>query len=67
VQDRAALLLVNLTRFYLGNRRAIQVKLMQDLPAYDRWLLASYRRSSFVGHVQSATEKSVVYGYNAAL
>ena len=61
---KAAVILVNATRWYLGQRRPIQIKLMNDLPSGDRWLLASYRRVDFKGHVQSATEKSVVYGYN---
>jgi len=64
--NRACLILVNTTRFYVGNRRPIQVKLMQDLPYHDRWLLASYRRVAFAGHAQSATEASVVYGLNIA-
>jgi hypothetical protein len=63
---QAGLILVNATRFYLGTRRPIQVKLMQDLPANDRWLLASYRRWAFAGHTQGASETSVVYGLNIA-
>jgi HK97 family phage major capsid protein len=63
---QAGLILVNTTRFYVGNRRPIQVKLMQDLPYHDRWLMASYRRVAFAGHAQSATEASVVYGINIA-
>ncbi len=59
-----AMLLVNRTRWYLGQRRPIMVKLMQDVPTYDRWLLASYQRIAFVGHTQSATEVSVTYGIN---
>jgi len=59
-----AMLLVNRTRWYLGQRRPIMVKLMQDVPTYDRWLLASYQRIAFVGHVQSASEVSVTYGIN---
>jgi len=39
----------------------------QDLPAYDRWLMASYQRKDFVGHAQSAAEVSAVYGYNVGL
>lgn len=65
--NRGAVLLVNTTRWYLGQRRPIRVKLMSDLPSQDRWLLASYRRVDFKGHTQSATEKSVVYGYNVTL
>lgn len=62
--DRASILLVNESRWYLGQRRPIKVKLMMDLPKDDRWLLASYQRKDFQGHVQGAVEKSVVYGYN---
>ena len=57
------LLLVNKTRFYYGQRRAIQVKMMVDLPKDDRVLLASYQRKDFKGHSQSATETSVIYGF----
>jgi HK97 family phage major capsid protein len=66
VTDRAGVLLVNTTRWYLGQRRPIRVKLMQDLPKDDRWLLASYQRKDFKGHTQGAVEKSVIYGYNLA-
>lgn len=64
--NRAAILLVNTTRWYHGQRRPIQVKLQQSLPADDKWLLASYQRKTFVGHPQGAVEKSVAYGYNIA-
>lgn len=63
---RAALSLVNVRRGYVGQKRPIRVKLMPDLPGSDRWLLASYRRVDFKTHAQSATEKSIVYGYNIA-
>jgi HK97 family phage major capsid protein len=63
---RAGLIIVNTTRFMVGQRRPIKVKLMPDLPGSDRWLLASYRRVTFKGHAQGAVEKSVVYGYNIA-
>lgn len=65
--NKAGLVLVRADRFMIGNRRPIKVKLMEDLPGNDRWLLASYRRVDFKGHTQSATEKSVGYGYNIAL
>lgn len=64
--NRMGILLVNLTRWYLGIRRPIQVKVVQDLPYHDRWLLASYRRVAFTGQTQGAVEKSVAYGYNIA-
>jgi hypothetical protein len=64
--DRGGVLLVNTKRFLFGTRRPIKVKLQQSNPNSDLWWLASYRRVDFKGHAQSATEKSVVYGYNAA-
>ena len=63
---RAGILMVNAKRWYMGQRRPIKVKVMPSLPAQDQWLMASYRRVDFQGHAQSATEKSVVYGYNIA-
>ncbi len=63
---RMGILLVNLSRWYIGNRRPIQVKVMMDLPYHDRWLIASYRRVAFKGFTQGAVEKGVVYGYNIA-
>lgn len=61
---KAGILLVNTSRFYFGTRRPIKVKLQQSNPNQDMWWLASYRRVDYKGHTQSATEKSVVYGYN---
>jgi HK97 family phage major capsid protein len=60
-------LLVNKSRFYVGQRAPIYVKAQADLPALDRYLLASYQRKIFVGLPQSASERSVVYGFKAAL
>jgi hypothetical protein len=34
---------------------------------YDRYQLVSYQRADFKGHVQSATEKGVIYGVNVTL
>jgi hypothetical protein len=65
--NRSGILLVNTRRFYVGMRRPIRVKIMEDLPNQDRWLLASYQRKDFQGFVQSATETSVSYGYNVAV
>lgn len=64
---KGGILLVNKSRWYLGTRRPIVTKVMQDLPSYDRWLMASYQRKDFVGHAQSASETSVAYGYNITL
>lgn len=64
---RGGILLVNESRWYVGQRRPIRVMAMQDLPYQDRFLIASYQRKDFQGHVQDATETSVVYGYNIAL
>lgn len=65
--DRGSIILVNKSRWFLAQRRAIKVKLVQDLPNHDRWLLASYQRVDFKGHAQDAGEVSVVLGYNIAL
>ena len=65
--NRGGVIIVNLKRFYVGQRRPIKVKLMPSLPAEDKMLLASYRRVDYKGHTQSAAEKSVVYGYNVAI
>lgn len=62
--DKAGVLLVNENRWYVGKRRPIKIMLSQDLPSQDRMLLASYQRKDFQGHAQSASEVSVVYGYN---
>ncbi len=63
---RTGLLLVNHRRWYRGIRRPIRVKVMPDLAQHDRWQLASYSRTAFTGHAQSAAEVSVAYGYNVA-
>ena len=65
--NRAGLVLVNKTRWYVATRRPIKVKIQEDLVDQDRWLMASYQRKDFKGHVQSASEVSVSYGYNIAL
>jgi hypothetical protein len=62
--DKTVCHLVNLKRFWVGMRRSIQTRVMQDLPYQDRWLLASYQRLDFKGHAQSATEVSTVVGRN---
>ena len=65
---KGGLLLVNKTRFYLGRRRPIRVRVAADSRAeYDRYQLVSYQRADFKGHVQSATETSVIYGVNVTL
>lgn len=64
---RTAIVLVNMRRWWVGTRRPIRVKIMEDLANQDRWLLASYQRKDFQGFAQSATEISVSYGYNIAV
>ena len=64
---RSGILLVNMRRWYLGMRRPIRVKIQEDLPGQDRWLLASYQRKDFQGFAQSATEVSVSYGLNISV
>ncbi len=65
--NRTGILLVNMRRWWVGTRRPIRVKIQEDLPGQDRWLLASYQRKDFQGHVQSASEVSVCYGINIAV
>ena len=64
--DRAGLLLLNKTRFYFGTRRPIRLALREAKSADDRYEIASYSRTDFVGHAQSASEVSVSYGVNIA-
>lgn len=57
--------LVNHSRFMNGMRRPIRVRAVMDpTPPADRWLVASWQRADFQGHVQSATEVSSALGYN---
>lgn len=65
--NRTGILLVNMTRWWVGQRRPIRVKIQEDMPNQDRWLLASYQRLDFKGFAQSATEISTAYGYNIAV
>jgi HK97 family phage major capsid protein len=64
---KGGILLVNASRFYVGMRRAPQLRIIQDLPNYDRYLMAAYQRLDFQGHSQGASEASVCYGYNITL
>jgi HK97 family phage major capsid protein len=65
--NRSRIVLVNHRRFYMGQRRPIRVKAVMDpTPPADGWLIASWWRGDFKGHVQSATEVSSVLGYNIA-
>lgn len=63
-ETTTGLLLVNRQRFFMGTRRPVRVRLQPDLPYHDRWLISSYSRKDYQGHVQDATETSVIYGYN---
>lgn len=65
--SKASILLVNHRRFYVGVRRPLEVRLQMALPNQDQWMLASYQRKAFKGHAQSASEMSVVYGYNVSI
>lgn len=74
---RTAVHLANITRFYIGRRRPIRVRVMQDARAeYDRYQLASYQRLDFKGHKQAgqtyasgstSTERSSILGINVAV
>lgn len=66
--NNSAILLVNKTRFFLGKRRPIRIRVAMDSnAAYDRWQMAAYARYDFQGHVQSATEKSVIIGVDVSV
>lgn len=65
--NRAGIVMLNTRRWWVGVRRPIMVKAMNDLPGYDRFLLASYQRKAFEGIPQGADETSVVYGFNVAV
>jgi HK97 family phage major capsid protein len=65
---KSSILLVNKTRFMMGRRRPIRVRVAMDSnAAYDRWQMASYSRYDFKGHVQNATEKSVILGIDVSI
>lgn len=74
---KTAIHLVNLERFYLGQKRPIRVKVQDDSRIeFDRVQLVSYQRVAFVGHKQAgsayasgstSTEKSTVLGINIAV
>ena len=63
-QTNPMILGVNSTRFKLGRRRPIRVRVEQDKADYDRMLVASYSRYDFVGFDQGAAEVSVASGIN---
>ncbi len=77
VSTKTAIHLANITRFYIGRRRPIRVRVMQDARAeYDRWQLASYQRLDFKGHKQAgqtyasgstSTERSAILGINVSV
>lgn len=64
--DRTGLLLVRKDRFYFATRRPVRLALREAKSADDRYEIASYSRTDFVGMPQSATEVSVAYGVNVA-
>jgi HK97 family phage major capsid protein len=64
---KGSVVLVNRSRFFYGVRRAIRIRLVQDLPSHDRWLLHSSQRIDYKGLAQSASEVSVVYGINVTI
>lgn len=65
--DRSVITVANRTRFFKGQRRAIRVKLTaHPVPPNDQWLMASWQRADWKGHVQDASEVSVVLGFNIA-
>jgi HK97 family phage major capsid protein len=65
--NNSGLLLVNKNRFMIGRRRPITLRIMQNLPNVDSWMLASYQRAAFAGVAQSAAEVSVIYGVDVTV
>ena len=65
--DKGLVHLVNMKRFWVGMRRAIVVRVMQDLADFDRWLLSSYSRIDFKGRTQDADEVSTVVGIDVTI
>jgi hypothetical protein len=68
---KASMLMVNRKRFYLGMRRAIQVKVEQFRTQYDAWDMVSFCRKAFQGVLaadaaNADTEQSVTLLYNIA-
>ena len=62
--DTTAVLLVNHRRFFTSTRRSIRLRVEQDQPDYDRWLMSSYSRRDYQGLTQDMDEVSVTYGHN---
>lgn len=60
--DKGVMHLVNKRRYFTGMRRPIRIRVMQDLPNEDRWLLSSLSRWDIQGHPQDADEVSTVIG-----
>jgi hypothetical protein len=63
--DNTAVHLVNMRRWMVGARRAIQLKIMMDLPDQDRWKMASYQRVDF--KPVAASEKSSILGVDVSI
>lgn len=63
----STLQLVNRRRFYWGVRRPLRTRVtFHPVPPNDQWLMASWSRVDFQGHVQDAGEVSCVVGINIA-
>ena len=61
-EDRTVIHAINRKRSWLGIRRPIRTRIMQDLADQDRWLMASYQRMDFQALPQGASETSIVTG-----
>lgn len=71
---RTVMHLANITRYMIGRRRPIRVRVQQDSRLeFDRYQLASYQRLDFQGHKQAgtayasgtvSTERSTILGIN---
>jgi hypothetical protein len=63
-QTKTCILLFKKSRFKNFVRQAIKVWAAPSLPSSDIMLMTAKMRLSFAGNPQSATEKSIVMGYN---
>ena len=68
---KASMILVNRKRFYVGMRRAVEIRVEKNRTAFDAWDMVSFRRSAFEGVLKAdgsnaSVEKSVALLYNIA-
>lgn len=60
---KGGILVVNLSRFLLGNRRGFMVETFRDIKAQENFISASFRKAFMPIEVASSSITPVVYGY----